>query len=82
MTAISESQHARFYIHNKQKKLRNGFLYKKPDTFQKLDNFRYVFIYKKPYTLGYEIFHEIFEVVIYIQKAWHFALRDVLYTKS
>ena len=45
--------------------------------YKKLDNLRYVFIYKKSYTLRYGIFHKIFEVGIYIQKAWHIALREV-----
>ena len=43
---------------------------------------RNVFIYKKPYTLRYGIFHEIFEAGIYLQKAWHFALRDVFIYKK
>ena len=42
----------------------------------------HVFIYKKPYTLRYGTFHEIFEVGIYIQKAWHFALREVFIYKK
>ena len=45
---------------------------------KKQDNFRYVFIYKKQDTLRYAIFHEIFEVGIYIQKSRHFALHDIL----
>ena len=32
--------------------------------------------------LLYAIFHDFFEIGIYIQKAWHFELRDVLFTKS
>ena len=52
------------------------FLYTKSRTlFKKLDNFHYVFTYKKQDTLRYGIFHENFEVGIYIQKSWHFALR-------
>ena len=39
------------------------------------------YIFKKQDTLRSAIFHEISEVVIYKQKAWHFALHDVLYTK-
>ena len=46
---------------------------------KKLQN---VFIYKKPDTLHYGIFHENFQVGIYIQKALHFALRDVFIYKS
>ena len=40
------------------------------------------FIYKKQDTSRYAIFHENFEVGIYIPKAWHFALRDVLIYKK
>ena len=59
------------------------FLYTKSQTiFKKLHNFRFVFISKKQYTLHYGIFHEIFEVGIYIQKSWHFALRDVFIYKK
>ena len=45
------------------------FLYTKSQTLCKnQDNFRYVCVYKKQDTLRYVIFHEIFEVGIYIQK--------------
>ena len=56
MTPIQENQRARFYINKKQK----------PDTLQKQDYLRYVFIHKKSDTLRYAIFHEIFELDIYI----------------
>ena len=39
-------------------------------------------MYKKQDILRYVIFHENFEVGIYIQKARHFALRDVLIYKK
>ena len=68
--------------YTKIKKIPNSFIYKKPDTFQKARNFRYVFRYKKPYTLRYGIFHEIFEVGIYIQKTWHFGLRALFIYKK
>ena len=68
MTAIIERQRARLYT-QKAKMLRNIFIYKNPDTFQKARQFLLRFIYKKPYTLRYGISHEIFEVGIYIQKA-------------
>ena len=56
--AMIERQRARFYIHKNPKKMRNGFIYKKPDTFQKARQFLLRFcIYKKPYTLRYGIFH-------------------------
>ena len=63
--------------------MRNVFIYTKNNTLcKKQDNFRYVFTYKKHDTLRYAIFYEIFEVGIYIQKAWHFALRDVFIYKK
>ena len=82
MAAIRKRQRAYFYTHKNQKNCQT-FLYTKIQTlFKKLDNFRIVFIYKKPYTLRYGIFHEIFQFGIYIQKAWHFALSEFLYTKA
>ena len=57
------------YIFIKGKKC-ESFLYTKIQTlYKKQDNFRYIFIYKNQDTLRYAIFHEIFEVGIYIQKA-------------
>ena len=75
ITAIRERQHARFYIY-KEKKLRNVFIYKNPDTLQKSRQFLLrSFIQKtRQFTLHY--FYDIFEVGIYIQKEQHFALRD------
>ena len=74
MTAIIERQGARFYIHKNPKQLRNFFYIKKPYTFQKARQFPLRFyINKNPYTLRYGIFHEIFEVGIYIEKSRHFA---------
>ena len=55
MTAIIERQRARLYT-QKAKKLRNVFIYKKKDTFQKATQFPLRFIYKKPDTLLYAIF--------------------------
>ena len=85
MTTISERQHARFYIlYKKQKNMRNVYIYAKSQTLsKKQDNFRYIFIHKILYTLLYAIFHEIFEIGIYIYKT-HDTLRYVtfLYTKS
>ena len=64
----SSKDNAHVYIHKNQNNCET-FLYTKSKTiFKKLDNSRYVFIYKKPYTLRYGIFHEIFEVGIKIQK--------------
>ena len=59
----------------KAKKLRNV---KK----KKLDNSRCVFVSKKGYILRYRIFHENFEVGIYILKASHFGLLDVFIYKN
>ena len=48
MTAISERQRARFYIHKKQKKSRKVlYIYKKPDTFQKARQFPLRFYIQK-----------------------------------
>ena len=60
----------RTFLYTQKAKNCETFLYPKSQTlFKKRDNFRYVFIYQKLYTLRYGIFHEIFEVGIYIQKA-------------
>ena len=69
MTDIRKRQHARFYIYRKQKNFKRFILKKTRHFSKKQDNFRYVFIYKKHDTLRYGIFHEIFEVGIYIQNA-------------
>ena len=81
MTAIFEKRRARLYT-QKAKKLRNIFIYKKPDTFQKARQFPLRFYIQKAIHLTLRDFHEIFEVGIYIQKAWHFALRDVFIYKK
>ena len=48
---------------------------------KKKDNSPSFFIYKMHDTLPYAIFHNFLEVVIYRQKVFHFAIREVLYTK-
>ena len=58
-----------FYIHKKQKNCETYLYTKSPTLFKKLDNFRYVFIYKKQDTLRHGNFHGNFEFGIYIQKA-------------
>ena len=69
ITAIIKRQRAHFNIYKNQKKFRN-VSYKKSQTLcKKQENFRYVFIYKNQDTLYSTIFHENFEVCIYIQKA-------------
>ena len=65
MTAIIERECPRLYT-EKAKKLRNVFIYKKPDTFQKARQFP-LRLYIQHLTL--RDFHEIFEVGIYTQKA-------------
>ena len=83
-TDIIEIQRARWNT-QKSKKCET-FLYTKSQTlFKKLDNIRYVFIYKKPYTWRYGIFIKFLKlefiyknhdtlryVTFYIQKARHF----------
>ena len=66
MTAIIERQRARLYT-QKAKKIPKCYI-KSQTLFKKLDNSRYVFIYKKPYTWRYGIFIEFW--------TWHW------YTKS
>ena len=65
MINTSERQCACF---NKWKKWGKNFIYKKLDTLQKVRQFAlHFYIHKKPDTLRYTIFHEIFGIGIYIQ---------------
>ena len=66
MTTISKRQHARL-IYKKGKKVQNNFIYKNIVTLQKARQFASRFIYDNPDTLRYAIFHENFEVGIYVQ---------------
>ena len=66
MNAIIERQHARLYT-QKQKKWRNVFIYKNPDTFQKARKFLLHFYIQKAIHLKLRDFHEIFEVGIYCE---------------
>ena len=68
ITAIIERPRARIYT-QRAKKMRNVFIYKKPDTFQKDRQFPLRFYIQKAMHLTLRNFHEIFEVGIYIQKA-------------
>ena len=68
MTAITERQRACLYT-QKAKKLRNIFIYKKPDTFQKARQFPLRFYIQKAIHLTLRDFHEILEVGINMQKA-------------
>ena len=66
----------------KEQKNCETFLYTKSLTlFRKLDNFCYVFIYKKPYTWSYGIFMKFLKLAFIYKK--HDTLRNVkfLYTK-
>ena len=58
------------------------FIHKKPDTLQKARQFPLSFHIKKLDTLRYVIFHEIFEVDIFIQNHDTFRYVIFLYTKS
>ena len=81
-TAVSKIIRARFYMYKKQKHSKT-FLYAKIQTlWENQDNYHYIFIYKKLDTLCYSKFHENFEIGVYIQKAWHFALRAVFIYKN
>ena len=82
----SAKDNVQAFIYTKSKKLRNVFIYKKPDTFQKARQFTLRFIYKKKDTLRHKNFmkflnlaciykkHDILRyVTFYIQKYRHFA---------
>ena len=61
MTPISKRQGAPLYIYI----ILNVYIYTKIQTLcKKQDNLRQVFVHKKPDTLVYAIFHEIFEIGI------------------
>ena len=79
---ISERQHARLFIHKKQIKLRNVYIYKKPDTLQKARKFALHFKIKKPDTLRYAIFHDIFKLAFIYKKRDTLRYVTFLYTKS
>ena len=78
---ISKIQHARLFIHKKQTKLRNVYIYKKPDTLQKERNLRYVLRLKTD-TLRYAIFHEMFKLAFIYKKYGTLRYLTFLYTKS
>ena len=58
-----------FLYTQKSKNLRNVFIYKKPDTFQKARPFSLRFFIQKAIHLTLRDFHEIFEISIYTQTA-------------
>ena len=70
------------YSIQKEKQISKRFYTKSRALFKNHDNFRSIFIYKKQDTLRYTIFHEIFEVGVYTQKAGHCALRDIFIYKT
>ena len=82
MTTISKRQHAYLYIYTKRWELWNFFIYKKPETFQKVGQFALHFYIQKARHLTLCNFLWNFEIGICIQKSWHFALRDVFIYKN
>ena len=73
---------AHVYIQKKQKNCET-FLYTKSQTlFKKLDNFRYVFIWKKPYTLRYGIFMKFLKLAFTYKNNDTLGYVTFLYTKS
>ena len=72
---FSKIQCSQFYIYKKQNKFLNKFYAKSQIFCKKTDNFRYVCIYKKSYTLRYAIFINF----IYIFKNDTFLFRGILY---
>ena len=71
------------FLYTKSKKNCETFLHTKSRIlFKKQDSFRYVFIYKRHDNIRYAIFHENFEVGIYMKKAWHFAIREFFICKK
>ena len=73
----------RMFISTKSKKNGPTFLYTKTQTlFKKLDNFRYVFMYKKPYTLRYGIFMKFLQLAFIYKKHDTFRCVTFLTSKS
>ena len=72
----------RFYLYKKQKKLRNVFIYKKPDTFQKARQFPLRFYTQKAIHWRYGIFMKFLKLAFIFKK--HDTLRYVtfIYSKS
>ena len=69
------------FIYTKSNKFPNVFIYKTPDTSQKARQFLLRFYIQKARHFTFCNFHENFEVGIYIQKAWYFAVREVFIYK-
>ena len=81
MTTIIERQRARLYK-QKAKELRNIFIYKKLDTFQKARQFPLRFYIQKVIHFTLLDFSSIFEVGILYKKHDTFRYVTFLYTKS
>ena len=69
ITDISKRQRGRLYKYKKQRKWRNVFILKNPDTLQKARQFLLRFYIQKARHFTLCNFHEKFEVGIYIQKS-------------
>ena len=85
MTPISERKIAPYHIYKKQKKLRHVYMYKKKARhFSKSTTICVPFLLTKSQTLYVTRFFMNFLKLafMHIQKAWYFALHDVIYTKS
>ena len=63
-------QRTHFILRKKQKKYKNKTIYVT------------ILNIRKQNTLWHAIFHDIFEVIIYIQKEWHFVSRDISIYKT
>ena len=72
----------RTFIYTKSQKVWTVFIYKNPDTVQKARQFPLRLYIYKAIQLTLLDFHEIFEVDMFIQKAWRFALRNVFIYKN
>ena len=82
ITAIRKRQCACSYVYKNRNKLQNVFKYKMPDILQTATQFALLIIIQIARHFTLRNFYEHFKVAIYIQKSWHFALRDILYTKK
>ena len=79
-----------FYIYKKQTNCKTLiYIYKKPDNLQKAREFALRFIHKNPDTSLYAIFHEFFEIGIYINTKsmtlcvrWRFIQKAIHFEKA
>ena len=85
MTLTRKRQRSRIYIYKKLKKLRNVYIYiQKSRHFAKSKAICVTFLFTKSQTLYVTRFFMKFLKLAftYIQKAWHFALRDIFIYKN